>query len=141
MSSRNLRQRLPGRRGSNAIEFALLLPVLLVLVAGVVDLGQLLYLADATVAAVAEGARAGALADPDDGEDPVDTANLASNQWWTATEIPAPFTVASTLSGAAPDVVLEVRGTVTFNAAFGLLDLPANVSYTQTIRLYHQPAP
>jgi Flp pilus assembly protein TadG len=127
------------RRGSNAIEFALILPVLLILVAGVVDLGQLLYLADATVAAVAEGARAGALADPDDGEIPTAVADVAATQWWTAAEIPASFAVASQVTGAAPDAVLEVRGTVTFNAAFGLIDLPASASYTQTIRLFHQP--
>ncbi|MEZ4236660.1 MAG: hypothetical protein R3F59_11000 [Myxococcota bacterium] len=103
-----------------------------------IDLGQLLYLADGTVAAVAEGARTGALADPAKGVDPAVAGQLAAEQYWTATELPAPFSVTTQVTGTAPNAMLQVTGTVAFSAAFGLLALPSDVSYTQTIRLYHQ---
>lgn len=132
-------RRTVNRRGATAVEFALTLPVLLLLAAAVVDIGQYLYVADGMVAAVAEGARAGALADPDDGEDPILTAKAAADLWWTASEIADPLTVDATIVGVAPDAMLVVTGTIGLNPAFGLLHLPAAATYSHTIRLTYQP--
>lgn len=128
------------RRGSTAIEFALTLPLLLILVAGVIDLGQYLFLADSVAAAIAEGARAGALANPKKGEDPLAIARTTADQWWVAAELPETLTIDATLAGAgAPNERLIVTGTVPFGARILIVDLPVSVSYTQTIRLFHQP--
>lgn len=62
------------RRGANAIEFALTLPVFLVLIMGIIDYG--FYFGGQAVldAAVLEGTRLGAITDPADGADLEDIA-------------------------------------------------------------------
>lgn len=128
------------RRGATAVEFVLTLPLLLILLAGVVDLGQYLFLADSVAAAVAEGARAGALANPKKGEDPLAVSRTAADQWWLAAELPSTLTTTARLEGVgAPNERLVVTGTVPFGAAMSILNLPATVRYTHTIRLFHQP--
>ncbi|RJX34832.1 MAG: pilus assembly protein [Desulfarculus sp.] len=54
-----------GRRGSVAVEFALFLPLLLILVFGVVELGAAWYSKQMLVNASREGARLGSLLNPD----------------------------------------------------------------------------
>ena len=60
------------RRGSNIIEFALLLPVFWLIIAGSMDLGWYLTHQAALDDAVNRGCRAGALVDPGDSEVNVD---------------------------------------------------------------------
>ena len=128
------------RRGATAVEFVLTLPVLLILLAGVVDLGQYLFLSDAVAAAIAEGARAGALANPKKGEDPLAIARAAADQWWTAAEMPVNLTVTATFAGTgAPTERLILRGTTPFGSQLSFLNIPATVAYSHTIRLFHQP--
>jgi Flp pilus assembly protein TadG len=130
------------RRGATAVEFALTLPLLLILFAGVTDLGQYLYLADNLAAAVGEGARAGALSDPDDGEDPETAAETTAAAWWVAAELPSGFTVDAALAGlGAPNERLVVTGRAPFVPWFGMLGLPGTVTYIHTIRLVYQPVP
>ncbi|MEN0060737.1 MAG: TadE/TadG family type IV pilus assembly protein [Myxococcota bacterium] len=52
------------RRGANAVEFALLLPVFVLLVGGSVDLSWLMLQRGAMRSAVSRGCRAGSLVDP-----------------------------------------------------------------------------
>ncbi len=59
-----------GRRGAAAIEFALVMPVFLLIFAAVVDFGWLFYERTVLDAATTRGCRAGALVDP--GEDEAD---------------------------------------------------------------------
>ena len=128
------------RRGATAVEFVLTLPVLLILLAGVVDLGQYLFLSDAVAAAIAEGARAGALANPKKGEDPLAIARAAADQWWTAAEMPVNLTVTATFAGTgAPTERLILRGTTPFGSQLSFLNIPATVAYSHTIRRFHQP--
>jgi hypothetical protein len=114
------------RRGSNVVEFALVLPILLVLVAGVVDFGHFLILAEGVVSAVGEGTRAGALAE--EGEDPVAIAVAVAETAWAATALPGDLDVDAVASGTAPDRRLTVTGTL----------LPANLRYDHTLRLARQ---
>jgi Flp pilus assembly protein TadG len=129
------------RRGNQAIEFAIAAPLLLILLAGIIDLGQYMYVADGLVEAVAQGGRQGALADSDDGEDPVATAVGIASASWAATELPGALTVTAATSGAAPDALIVVNGSVPFSPWFGFLNLPASVGYTSTVRLMYQPTP
>ena len=127
------------RRGSQAIEFALLVPLLLILVSGIVDLGQYMYVADGLVNAVSQGGRQGALADSDDGESASATAMSIASASWTASELPGTLTVTANVSGAAPDALVVVTGTVPFSGFFGFLTLPSTITYTSTVRLMYQP--
>lgn len=56
----------PQQAGSNIVEFALTLPLLLVLIAGVFDLGWAIYAKNTMADAAREGARAGIIASNND---------------------------------------------------------------------------
>lgn len=126
-----------GRRGSNAVEFALTLPVLLLLAAGVVDLGQYLRVADAAVAAAAEGARAGSLVE----EDQAAIGKTMAERAWIAADLDGTALVVATVSGVDPNARLQVDVTVPYAPFFGFLALPPTVTYSHTMRLLHQPEP
>jgi Flp pilus assembly protein TadG len=129
------------RRGNQAIEFALVVPLLLILVSGIVDLGQYMFVADGLVNAVSQGGRQGALADPDDGEDAAAIATTIANASWAASELPGALTVTAAVSGVEPDALVVVTGSVPFSGFFGFLTLPATISYTSTVRMMYQPEP
>jgi Flp pilus assembly protein TadG len=129
------------RRGSYAVEFALSLPILVLLVAGVVDLGLYLVVADGVVAATANGARSGSLMIQDDGEDPVAQAESIANDHWTNTGLPGAPTFAASLVGAAPDQMLVLNASVPFDGFFNFVTLPATIDYQYTMRVVRQPTP
>jgi len=58
-------RQLQGSRGNNLVEFALVLPVLLMLLMGILDLGRAFYVYSAISNAAREGARRGIIT-PDD---------------------------------------------------------------------------
>ncbi len=64
-------------RGQSLVEFALILPVLLIILAGVLDLGRLYYAYVAVTDAAAEGAAYAAI-HPDDADQIFDRAQAAS---------------------------------------------------------------
>ena len=64
------------RRGASSIEFALILPVFLALLAGILDYGWYLFQQAGLDAATQAGCRAGALVDP--GEDGMDLGAAAA---------------------------------------------------------------
>ena len=66
-----------GERGQSLAEFALMLPILLIILAGVLDLGRLYYAYVAVTDAAAEGA-AYAAVEPDDADGIYERAQYAS---------------------------------------------------------------
>lgn len=58
-------QRTPRRRGANALEFALIAPLLVVLLGGLIDYGWFFWREALAVNAVREGVRSGSLKAPD----------------------------------------------------------------------------
>lgn len=123
------------RRGSYAIEFALILPVLVLLLAGSMDLAQYLLLSDGLVVSVAEGARAGAQTE---GAEPAAVASKIAEMSWANASLPASLTIDATIAGVAPDQWLVVTGKVPFSAFFGVVKLPEIITYTSTVRIVHQ---
>ena len=83
--------RVQGDRGAAAVEAALILPVLLLLICGVVDLGRALHAQITVTAAAREGARAAVLA-----ADPVGRATE------TAATLDGGVTVTVTACSASP---------------------------------------
>jgi Flp pilus assembly protein TadG len=127
------------RRGSQAIEFGLALPMLLVLSAGTIDVGQYLYASERVASVASEGARSGALADPDLGEDPIAIATDSAQAAWAATELAGVLTVDATLQGAAPNLRVVVQATVDADPVFGLFSiLPTTMTATRTVRISDQ---
>jgi Flp pilus assembly protein TadG len=127
------------RRGAQAIEFALTLPVLVVLAAGLVDVGQFLYVSERIASVASEGARHGAIADPDLGEDPLGFAAAAATEAWGATKLAGNVKVDVIVLGAAPDRRIEVTASVEAKPYFGFVQLlPESSIGVRTARLYHQ---
>lgn len=126
-----------GLRGSQVVEVALLLPVLVAMLAGVVDLAQYLLIADGVVAAVGEGARAGAASGRD--EDPVAVASTVARISWANADLPGQLALTTTVQGAAPDQWIVVEGSVPYRAWFGFVEaIPDVVTYRSTVRLVSQ---
>ena len=119
-------------KGQSLTEVALVLPVLLVILAGVLDLGRLYYVTVAITDAAAEGATyaainpnatdeiiarahtaSGELVQIDDGTVRIDCPTVAAGAPVTVT-VNYTFTVATPLINAiVPDGVLKLRGVAT----------------------------
>ncbi|MCB9688613.1 MAG: pilus assembly protein [Alphaproteobacteria bacterium] len=129
----------PCRRGAQAVEVAILLPILLLLFAGSVDLAELMMTRDAMTVATADGARAGSLMSTKQGEDPVATAIDTADQAFAAAERAQTATFTASVVGTKPDAMIVVQGVVTFEPWIGLIPMPSTLSYQNTARLTYQP--
>ncbi len=93
-------------RGAAAVEFALLLPMLLLLVFGLIDFGRALNAQITLTQAAREGARLAALGEP----------NVVSGTQAAATGLsPVTVTVTSCPAGAGAGVNAVVRATYSFS--------------------------
>lgn len=98
--------RLPGDRGAAAVEFALLLPVLLLIVFGIIDFGRALNAQVTLTQAAREGARLAALNQPD----------VVGRTQAAATGLsPVAVSVTACPAGAGPEVSATVDVTYVFN--------------------------
>ena len=105
--SRRMARRAPRDRGAAAVEFALLLPMLLLLVFGIIDFGRALNAQITITQAAREGARLEALGQP----------NVAGRTQAAATGV-SPVTVTITGScpaGAGPGVNATVQVSYAFS--------------------------
>ena len=57
-------RRTSAERGASAVEFALVLPLLFLIIAGIIDLGRLMFYSAITTNVAREGARAAVVLDP-----------------------------------------------------------------------------
>ena len=93
-------------RGSAAVEFALLVPVLLLIVFGIIDFGRALNAQETLTQAAREGARLAALNQP----------NVVNRTQAAATGLsPVSVTVTACPAGAGPEVSATVMATYTFH--------------------------
>jgi Flp pilus assembly protein TadG len=118
------------RRGSNAVEFALTLPVLCALGAGVIDLGQFLWYANALVSAVSDGARAGSIVDTKVTSATTTATSVTLADWNNQGLGGTP-----TLKVSVANNWLTVSGTIDVPPLFGFLPLPTSTTYSSTVRL------
>jgi Flp pilus assembly protein TadG len=126
------------RRGSNAIEFAMLLPVLMAIVSAIVDYGWYYSEELAVIASAREGARAGAVT-------PMPDACAAAITRARAALIDAGLDgdralLRATTRGAAPDQVLTVTAEVPFVKLLGLVPTPGRLRAATTMRVEDQLA-
>lgn len=93
------------RRGSHAVEFAIVLPILLSILSGIFDYGWIMLHRHLAADAADVGARAGAIAT--DEEDATALAEAAANARWDAMQLPSEATVDVRTSGDRIEVELQ----------------------------------
>ncbi|MEM6928158.1 MAG: TadE/TadG family type IV pilus assembly protein [Myxococcota bacterium] len=123
------------RRGSQAVEFALALPLLMLILTGSLDAGEYLFRMEALVQSAADGARAGAKAE----SDATGAAEVAAEAAWQATGQGGEPEFTATLVGEAPDQRVTIAAELAFTPWVGLVPLPGTIGYRCTFRLDHQP--
>lgn len=129
------------RSGSNAVEFALTLPVIIFILSGVVDYSYYFHLQYNMINAVAQGVRAGVEADPID-DDPIDIAQQVADAVWDAAELQgAPTFVADWGVTTPPDRTLVLTGEMNFVNLVGVLPTPTQVKHVATMRMIDQDVP
>jgi Flp pilus assembly protein TadG len=125
-----LGKRGPTDRGAAAVEFALVLPLLLILVFGIIDFGRAFNAQITLTQAAREGARMTALG-YSSGTVQSKTAAAATGLGLTASAV----TVTSCPAGAtqSTEAVVTVRYTLSFsNPMIGLVGLPSTKTLTGT---------
>jgi Flp pilus assembly protein TadG len=123
-------------RGGAAIEFALVLPVFLLVVFGAVEYGYYFWSEQIVTAAAREGARAGTTVDPDDGTDAARSAAMAvARNYMTAAGL-QPQGVNATPTTVLGMTAIEVDISYTFKGltGFGALVVPSAVHATSVFR-------
>ncbi len=120
------------RRGANAIEFALTFPVLVLMLAAMVDYGWYFGQRQWVLGAVREASRAGALASQDD--DAVALATTRANAMLTQAGLnPSNATVEVGFTGDPPNVMIEVEVSHPFTPLMGTLSILGPVAYPDTL--------
>jgi len=127
------------RRGSRAVEFALILPVLLAFLFGIMDYGWFFNQQIAMSSAVRDGARAGSTAPQDMGADPVLAAEQAVTRALAAAGFRGEVAVNVILVGAAPDQAIEVAASAPYESLTGFVPVPDYVAAQLTMRMEDQP--
>lgn len=133
--------RRPARRGAAALEFALVLPVLLGLTAGIIDFGWYFQANGLVVAAVREGTRLGVTYATDDTPTPQAAAAARVSAVLTDYNFDAASAVVVTeYIGTAPDQMLKVSVTLPFKPLIGLVRvvLPVELKASMTMLLEQQ---
>ena len=130
------------RRGSHAIEFALVLPILLSIVSGIVDYGQFYSSALSVINATREGGRSGAADDSDVSPDACTTAENATvtalHGAGFSTATTSNVSAAVTVDGTTGDKILTVNSQLNFSRLFGLVPAPNQLKGRIVVRLEDQ---
>lgn len=129
------------RRGANAVEFALTLPLIVIILSGVIDLSYYLHLQYSMINAVSQGARAGATTPvPVETGDPVpkDVAKTVTEDVWTESGLPGFPAVVAVTSGVDPNIQITVSGELAYVGFIGYVPTPDKLQHTTVMRLDDQ---
>lgn len=140
MNLPSLRRCARSRRGSNAVEFALILPILITLLAGIVEWGWTLNQQMMVVQAAREGARAGVSTPRDDDPETAAQARVVQSLNDMGLNGSA-ATVTVSIVGAYPDELLQVNLALPHEPIIGLVPIPVDLKAALTMRLEEQVAP
>lgn len=127
-----------GQRGANAVEFALVLPLLLMFIGGIFDYSAFFMARNATYRAALEGARVGAMGDA------VTAPGLAEAAFRSAYNASgyddSTTTVTSSLILINNEINVSMDVSVPFHPPFGLATviMPTAVRFTLSMRLEDQ---
>ncbi len=115
------------RRGAQAVEFAMLAPVLVMLTGGVVDYSWYFSERQTVIAAARDGARAGAIVDSEYDGTPCSVAAASTQEALTASglalDADGEISV-RTVSLGGGDLAIEVEIDIAYTALMGLIPTP-----------------
>jgi len=134
-------RRLRTRRGANAVEFALIAPLLVVMLAGVTDYGWYFGERIALVAAVRDATRVGVTTSQDDVRTPEETAEDALIAALLDNGYQGDVYLDIALQGSAPDQALSVSAALPYQPLIGIVPSPEAVRSSMVMRLEDQPDP
>jgi len=143
----NLRRRYKSflsQRGSYAIEFAMTLPILLIILSGTIDYGWYFHIQMGVINATGTAAHAGSQIDAMIDADrytpsPIEVAHAVANDVWTASALPGVPTFSAAIVGESPDqdiVVTSVLSVPPLVNFFGTT--PDIIDYTSTWHMNDQ---
>lgn len=148
LAKRRQPSRAARRRGANVVEFALILPVFMALLASTIDLGWFFFQYSGMTSAVLEGCRRGAIEDPGDPTNA--SAEVVSEAITLAAENATIDALAANavqcngcsananFNGAAPMRSITCSLTNTFDPLFGLTTSQTTVTVATARRLEWQ---
>ncbi len=129
------------RRGAQAVEFALALPIMVMLVSGTADLSWYLHLKHGVVNVAGQAARAGAAVNPEDTNlTPSQVAVGVAQDVWLQSYGDNSLNVSAVTSGVAPDQMLTVTATLDFTnrRMIGFVPTPDAVRHVAVMRVDSQ---
>lgn len=123
-------------RGAAAVEFALVLPVFLTVVFGVIEYGFVFYQQFNLAGAVRDGLRQGVTISQSASPDPRSTAvQKAQANLQTLGITPSSVTLTATYSGSAPTKIMTLKATMTYVKLIGFVPTPSQLKYAMTMML------
>jgi len=138
---RPLTHRRHGRRGSNLIEFALLLPIYLVIMALIFDYGWFFFMRSVAQTSVRDGCRAGAVVPPDDNAtDAAKSAIQDGMSGFTFFGVDCSSSedtrcgISIETSGASPDETIDCQMSVEYPGMTGMIPVPEAVVVKSSVR-------
>jgi len=132
------------RRGSNTIEFALILPVFLALVGVIFEYGFYFFMRSVVSQSVRDGCRSGAVIPPSDSPDPASTAEDSIASQMRAYSFMGADCAAgdddrcdiqTQFSGSSPSEVLVCTMEIGFGGITGAVPVPDTISYSSMVLL------
>ncbi|MFT5686226.1 MAG: hypothetical protein ACI8RZ_007182 [Myxococcota bacterium] len=131
------------RSGSAAVEFALLMPVFVLLLGGLLEFSWLFFTRSGLNAAAREGCRAGVLVDPEEIPDPEQVATEATDEWLARYHIRcasegARCIVSTEYIDKSPIESLRCTVTLDYRTLTGLVPAPETLKAVSEMRLERQ---
>ena len=123
-------------RGAAAVEFALILPVLLTVVFGLMEYGWIFYQQFNLASAVRNGLRQGVTVSQTASPDPRTVAQQKATADLGTMGIPSSaVTVTATYAGASPTKTMTLTASMTYKKLIGFVPTPAQLRYGMTMML------
>lgn len=126
------------RRGANAVEFALVMPVLLAVLSGVMDYGWYFHQQILMTSAVRDAVRTGAATPATASNTPEEAAETAVLHALDEAGVALEVTATASRSGAPPDQVLTLTVSAGYDRLVGLVPLPDTLGASMVMRLEDQ---
>lgn len=123
------------RRGSNIIEFALILPVFVALFTGIMEFSWVFFLHAAVVNAVRDGCRAGAVTPQTDSPDTaaIDHMTYLMSAWSPCGTNPSLCNFSAVSQGSSPEESLVCTIDFTYEPLVGMVPAPERMTATATV--------
>ena len=129
-------RRSAGESGAAAVEFAVVLPVFVALLLGIVDFGWFFFHEVTIANAAREGARTGVTHAPGDAEDGITAAVARAREYLETSGVSCGETcsVVATDVGTSPELLLEVTIQYPYTPLVGFIPTPAQIEARSSMR-------